>query len=188
MHHVRYVMNHLRNLIHLLFLVRDIAHQEIGVALHAARMLIDGLRYHLHAAQNWADRFDHGIGGIHDWRQFRVSGAHAKAKVAASQLLHIFAQERDALFEGDALGFALLEETRVIDGNRGLIGKQLGDLDALLRRYLAIRWIVKREEAEQLLGAWAVEWNDEHIIRVPATGLRIFYNLAWNICYIRKKI
>ena len=99
-------------------------------------------RYFLHAAQNLAELFDHGIDCLDNGLQLFMRRLDMHTQVTALQALQIVAQQVNGLFQGETLGFALLEDDGVIDGDGGLVREQLDDLYMLFGWYLAILRVI----------------------------------------------
>src|SRR2546421_9915374 len=91
-------------------------------------MLIYCFRYFLHAAQNLAELFDHGIDCLDDGLQLFMRRLDMHTQVATLQALQIMAQQLNGLLELETLGFTLLEDDSVIDGDSSPMREQLDDL------------------------------------------------------------
>src|SRR5438128_11415461 len=59
----------------------------------------------------------------------------------------------------------------MIDGERGLIGKEFDQFNAFFAWYFAIFGIVNREEAKHFLLAGAIHGNEQAICRMPVARL-----------------
>ncbi|HEV2656249.1 MAG TPA: hypothetical protein VGT82_14880 [Ktedonobacteraceae bacterium] len=86
-------------------------------------MVVDGLRDHLHAAQDAADLSEHKVDGIADGLQFLMRRMYLRAQVSTLNWFQLPSQLRDALFQCHPLGLALLEEARIVNGDRCLVGE-----------------------------------------------------------------
>src|SRR6266571_2954409 len=144
-------------------------------------MLVNSLGHHLHITENATDLFYHCIDAFAYWLQFLMVRAHTNTQITTLDLLQIMPQQADRLFQRLAFSFALLKNTGIINGNCCLVRKEFYHLDAFQRWYLAIHWIIQREEAQELFLTRTEQRDNQHIFGMPATWFIVFYCLIY--CY-----
>src|SRR5579859_109001 len=176
--HVAYGSRDLQNLIRLMLGIGD---ELSGGVAHAARVLGDHHASLTCLPQELAERLQHGVERLSHRSQRLAAGLYAHFQVALPHLLQMVEHLEKLVFEGAAFLFALLEERGGVNGEGGLAGEQLDDLQGLEGGYLAIVRLIEREDAEDVpLMARAVERDEEHVFGVP--GIRGALGAGWLGC------